>query len=444
MCAGMLQRERLICLCNLHPMGGVGVCVCVCVMSCLCVLCVQDVFAPTPSREEVGSCSGAAAPQEACGAKATPPRASSPPGDKPAPPPAAAAAEPPSFTLALQLTVNTESVGDREAEDDSQATQIEEPLCVDESDSMCCSQSKERGAASSQCKAASPVVPNGSQKQSPDLAATEASRPSLKSEGPATAAVGNVNAAEGSHGTKAGNGSCLRPTVSSGDLAAHPLNATPCTVPSQSVFPQAAKSVTDGSLPGSGNASEPRAAITINTPSLSMEQGGTQSQKDRETLCGGGGDEEERREELMEEEEVTVGPVGSGMGLALSQSQLLSPEPMEEEGQEEEREEGEGEDKQDEDVSDGLLKLSERSSQVSQQAKTAHSQPACSKVSTNGHQLHSQSTDSVQVTPDRLSLKGRAGPEADGPKDKSFSDSSGGKPLKTRLHLSICGSIFRH
>ncbi|KAG7271755.1 hypothetical protein CRUP_032658, partial [Coryphaenoides rupestris] len=59
------------------------------------------------------------------GAKATPPQASSPPGDKPAPPPAAA--EPPSFTLALQLTVNTESVGDREAEDDSQATQIEEP-----------------------------------------------------------------------------------------------------------------------------------------------------------------------------------------------------------------------------------------------------------------------------------------------------------------------------
>ncbi|KAG7271756.1 hypothetical protein CRUP_032659, partial [Coryphaenoides rupestris] len=129
----------------------------------------------------------------------------------------------------------------------------------------------------------------------------------------------------------------------------------------------------------------------------------------------------------MEEEEVTVGPEGSGMGLALSQSQVLSPEPMEEE-----REEGEGEGRQDEDVSNGLLKLSERSSQVSQQAKTAHSQPACGKVSTNGHQLHSQSTDS-QVTPDRLSLKGRAGPEADGPKEKSFSDSSGEIPFNFTL-----------
>ncbi|CAL8246065.1 unnamed protein product [Lota lota] len=379
----------------------------------------HDVFAPTPSLEG-GSCSGVAVSQEAQGAKAIPP-SSSLPRDKPAPAP-----EPPSFTLALQLTVNTESVVDQQTEEDSQATQIEEPLCVNESESIRCSQRNEHGAASpSQRKAAAgPDVPAGSQRLSLNTATGEDSHPSLKSKGPVRTAVGNVNLAEGSHGTKAENESCLRPTVDSGDLAERPLNATPCTLSSQSVVPQTADSV--NVVKGPGNTIEPRAAATVKTPSLqSTEQAGASSnnsQQNRETL-GGVDDEEEGREESMEEEEVTVGQEGSALGLALSQSQLLSPEPMEDE---------DSEGRQDEDVSDGLLKLSERNSQMSQQSKSAHSQPACSKVSTNGHQLHSQSTDS-QVTPDRLSQKDRVGPEADGPKDKSLSDSSGEIPFNFTL-----------
>ncbi|CAL8351438.1 unnamed protein product [Merluccius merluccius] len=381
----------------------------------------HDVFVPTPSLEG-GSCSGAVSPQEAHGTKAIP-QSSSLPQDKPAP-----AAEQPSFTLALQLTVNTESIVDQQAEEDSQATQIEEPLCIDESESIRCSQRNEHGGASSQRKATTGHGAHaGSQRLSLDPAMVEDSCPSLKSEGPVGTALGNVNVAEGGHGTKAENGSCLRPTVNSEDLAERPLNATLCTLPSQSVFPQTANNV--NVVNASGDATEPRAAVTVKSPSLqSVEQDGApsnNSQKDRETLGGGGGDDDEEeeggREELMEEEEVTVGPESLGMGLALSQSQQLSPEPMEEES----------EGRQDADVSDGLLKLSERNSQMSQQSKSAHSQPACSKVSTNGHPLHLP-TDS-QVTPDRLSQKERAGPEADGPKDKSFSDSSGEIPFNFTL-----------
>uniref|UniRef100_A0A8C5AVQ2 Tumor protein p53 binding protein, 1 n=1 Tax=Gadus morhua TaxID=8049 RepID=A0A8C5AVQ2_GADMO len=378
----------------------------------------HDVFAPTPSPEG-GSCSGVAASQEPQGAAKAAPPSPSLPRDKPPPAP-----EPPAFTLALQLTVNTQSAVDQpppppeqqEEEEDSQATQIEEPLCVDESQSVRCSQRSDHGAAASSQRnaaavAAGPdVVPAGSQRRSLDRAAGEDdSRPSQKSDAPARAAVGSVNVAEGGGGTKEESGPRPRPTADSGAAAERPLNAAPCTVSAQPALPQAADGVNVAK--GPGNAAEPKAAAAGKTPPLP------------ETLSAGG-EEEEEEEESMEEEEVTIGRDGSALGLALSQSQLPSPEPMEEE------EESRG--GKDEGVTDGLQRLSERHSQASQQSKSAGSQPACSKVSTNGHRVHPQTNDS-QVTPDRLSQKDRAGPEADGPKDKSLSDSSGEIPFNFTL-----------
>ncbi|XP_030232984.1 TP53-binding protein 1 isoform X1 [Gadus morhua] len=394
----------------------------------------HDVFAPTPSPEG-GSCSGVAASQEPQGAAKAAPPSPSLPRDKPPPAP-----EPPAFTLALQLTVNTQSAVDQpppppeqqEEEEDSQATQIEEPLCVDESQSVRCSQRSDHGAAASSQRnaaavAAGPdVVPAGSQRRSLDRAAGEDdSRPSQKSDAPARAAVGSVNVAEGGGGTKEESGPRPRPTADSGAAAERPLNAAPCTVSAQPALPQAADGVNVAK--GPGNAAEPKAAAAGKTPPLPpSRQDGAPSdnrQNNRETLSAGG-EEEEEEEESMEEEEVTIGRDGSALGLALSQSQLPSPEPMEEE------EESRG--GKDEGVTDGLQRLSERHSQASQQSKSAGSQPACSKVSTNGHRVHPQTNDS-QVTPDRLSQKDRAGPEADGPKDKSLSDSSGEIPFNFTL-----------
>ncbi|CAL8379320.1 unnamed protein product [Arctogadus glacialis] len=406
----------------------------------------HDVFAPTPSPVG-GSCSGVAAPQEPQGDA---PPSPSLPRDKPPPAP-----EPPAFTLALQLTVNTQSAVDQpppppppppeqqeeeEEEEDSQATQIEEPLCVDESQSVRCSQRSDRGAAASSQRnaaaaaaaaaAAGPdvVVPAGSQRRSLDRAAGEDdSRPSQRSDAPARAAVGSVDVAEGGRGTKEESGPRPRPVAAdSGAAAGRPLNATtPCTVSARPAVPPAADGVNVAK--GPGNAAEPRAAVAVKTPPLpsSRQDGapGDNRQNNRETLSGGGGEEEEE-----EEEEVTIGRDGSALGLALSQSQLPSPEPMAEEEEEEEESRG----GKDEGVTDGLQKLSERRSQASQQSKSAGSQPACSKASTNGHQVHPRTTDS-QVTPDRLSQKDRAGPEADGPKDKSLSDSSGEIPFNFTL-----------
>ncbi|KAM7014998.1 TP53-binding protein 1-like [Tautogolabrus adspersus] len=101
------------------------------------------------------------------------------------------------------------------------------------------------------------------------------------------------------------------------------------------------------------------------------------------------------------EEEQSAGGGASGMALVLSQSQLLSPEPM---GEREEE--------------DSVIIITDRDSQ--KHSRTNSSQPIRGResVSTNGH--HPKKLPS-----DRLSQPERAGPEPEGLKDKSLSDSSG-------------------
>lgn len=125
------------------------------------------------------------------------------------------------------------------------------------------------------------------------------------------------------------------------------------------------------------------------------------------------GEADEEEEVVMEES--TVGGGTSGMALVLSQSQLLSPEPMEEDSDDR------GED------SVVVVTDSERNSQILQkdvtpQAKTNSSQPirGTESVSTNGHESQVQAKK-VHVASER------AGPDPEGLKDKSLSDSSGGK-----------------
>lgn len=337
-----------------------------------------------------------------------------------------------SFSLPLQLSVNTENScpakqTSEQIEEDSQATQIEEleePPGVDTSDSVMsrCDQSGQSNGATSESQTANSLKASTSAEsleRRSECARTEQASPS-----PRTAAalnVHNVNVKDRAV-SPADAVSCSQPRLDSSDLTVNscvqetPSDATPCTLPSQSIISQTpAVDAVKTSVDAGGEKSQP----------ADSQQRGTvgDSQTDREAMdeCEQGNAEEE--EAVMEAEESAGGGGASAMALALSQSQLLTPEPMEEDG-----EDG-GAD------GDSVIVVtdSERDTQTltkdgAPQAKTNSSQPIRDNVSasTNGHESQARAKG-VNVDPDRFSQTERAGPEADGIKDKSLSDSSGGK-----------------
>ncbi len=394
---------------------------------CVFFLFSQDVFVPTQSQE---------APQQSDKKTASLPRETQSQCLESAP-----------FTLPLELSVNTESPAQQtleHAEEDSQATQIEElgePPGVDTSDSVVsrCDQRNESNG-----------VPSGSQTATGSKASTSAESPKHRSEcakneqsksslspksdvhkKTATALnVQNVNVKDSESNSKEVSSavvvSCSQPKFDSSDLTVNscvqetPSDTTPCSLPSQSTISQTSVvGVVKGSV-------DLRRGETAKSPSLeSLSQkcgtvGNSQTLKDMVN-------EQEEEEEVMEEES-TVGGGASGMALALSQSQLLSPEPMEEDS------EDRGEDSEDRGEDSVIVVTdSERDSQilhkdVTPQSKTNSSQPIRGKVSvsTNGHESQAQ-VKKVHVASDRISQIERTGPEPEGLKDKSLSDSSGGR-----------------
>ncbi|XP_041792165.1 TP53-binding protein 1 isoform X2 [Chelmon rostratus] len=386
----------------------------------------HDVFVPTQSQDS---------PQQ------SDKKTASPPPDKQSQHQESAA-----FTLPLQLSENTESSQpaqqtSQHAEEDSQATQIEEleePPGVDTSDSVI-SRRDQRAESNgipteSQTATGSEASTSAeSPKHRGECAKNEQSKPNLSHKSDVhqktSLNVQHVNVKEkksdGKEASSAAVVSCSQAKFDSSDLTVNscvqetPSDTTPCSLPSQSMICQtSAVDVVKSSVDLRGGG----AAESQSVQSLSQtcgNVGNSQPVKDTMDECerGEAAEEEVLMEAEEEEEESTLGGRASGMALLLSQSQLLSPEPMEEDS------EDKGED------SVIVVTDSERDSQTPQkdvtlQSKTNSSQPIRGTVSTNGHESQAPAK-MVHVASDRLSQTERAGPEPEGHKDKSLSDSSG-------------------
>lgn len=402
----------------------------------------QDVFVPTQSQE---------APQQSDKKAASLPRETQSQHLESAP-----------FTLPLQLSVNTESSDPAQptsehTEEDSQATQIlEEPPGVDTSDSAisrCDQRSESNGVPSESQTATSSQTSTSAEsaKHRSESAENELSQKSdVHRKTPAAALnVQTVNVKDCKSDSKEASSadvvSCSQPKFDSTDLTVNscvqetPSDTTPCSLPSQTTISQtSAVDVTKGSVNLRGGGTAKSQSVESSSQKCGAV-GNSRTVKDvmDERKQGEAGDEVMEEGEEEEGEESAVGGEASGMALVLSQSQLLTPEPMEEDS-----EDG-GED------SVIVVTDSERDSQILQkdvtpQSKTNSSQPVRGKVSvsTNGHQSQAPAKK-VHVAPDRLSQAERAGPEPEGLKDKSLSDSSGGK-LGTDIRISQSAKSDMH
>uniref|UniRef100_A0A3P8RL52 TP53-binding protein 1 n=1 Tax=Amphiprion percula TaxID=161767 RepID=A0A3P8RL52_AMPPE len=305
------------------------------------------------------------------------------------------------FTLPLQLSVNTQNSSQHQrtseqVEEDSQATQIEEleeKPNVDASDSVssCRDQKQESNAIplESQAATSSKASSAASPKHHSKSAEIEQHKQTLN--------VQNVNVkAAKSDSREAGSAavvSCSQPKLDSSGLTVNScVQETPCSLPSQSMISQtSAVDVVKSCVSAKSLSVESRQRSVVSN-----------SQRDKDMM-------EEQEEEVVMEEENT-----SGMALALSQSQLLSPEPMEEDDSE-----VRGED------SVIVVTDSERDSQLHQKdAPLVSIQPVKESISTNGHESQVQGKE-VDEAPDRLLQMEKAGREAQELKEKSLSDSSG-------------------
>lgn len=404
-----------------------------------------------------------------------------------------------SCSLAQQASMQA---GGKDVEEDSQATQIEEGLDgrlrIDTSDSVISrnSQKRESNGVPSDPKtpAILPKVP-----QVPDLLKTsgestrrEECSTSQKSDThkQTTLNVRNVNIGDdGINVTKTESSqkqdakasspspssqqkletidlftpsSCVQETPSSSNSAACSL-ASLSQSQSQSVFPQRShvgsvkalspspgvcvdsrrdgggrRDIGEAGGGGSPTSSQKNRDPSKSIQSLSQEHGGTATNSPKEKNKA---DEEGMEEGGEKQHDSTLGPEGSGLYLSLSQSQVLSPEPMEEEEEEEKigkfpvshsRSEG-GVGEEESCSSIIVLEESERSSQllekeVKSPSNMGTSQPVASRrgsVSSNG--TGSQLKD-TQLVPIGLTQADKEGSrEAEGLRDKSLSDSSGGE-----------------
>ncbi|XP_068580368.1 TP53-binding protein 1 isoform X3 [Cebidichthys violaceus] len=318
-----------------------------------------------------------------------------------------------SFTLPLQLSCGSPAGQTSEhLEEDSQATQIEEPPGVD---SVVSHQRSESNGVPPE----SPKAPAGSKasssaespKRRSECAKKDSSGAARKSEAHKKTSlnVENVNVKDGeSDGKEASPAdvvSCSQPKLDSSDLTVNscvqetpPADATPRSFTSPSTISQ-----TSAGDVAKGSADSRKEGGSAKSPSV-KSVGNSQTGKEVT---------DERRQGEVEEEEVVVMEEGSGAPLVLSQSQLLSPEPMDEEEESEDR------------GDDIVVTDSERDSQALQKDATPQSKTNSSQsISTNGHQSQAQAKK-FHVAPDRLSQTQRAGPDPEGLKDKSLSDSSG-------------------
>lgn len=382
----------------------------------------QDVFVPTQSQE---------APQQ------SDKKMASLPGET-----QSQQLESAAFTLPLQLSVNTQSSSPAQKtsehiEEDSQATQIEEleePPGVNTSDSVVSHQRRESNGVSSESQTATSSKASASA-ESPrhrsECAKKEATNLSQQSDvhkkTPLNVQDVNVkdSKSDREEASSADAVSCLQPKFDPSDLTVNscvqetPPDTTPCSLSSQSMISNtSAVDVVKGSV---DLRKEGGTAKSPSVKSLSQKCGTVGNSQTVKHVMDEPVQGEVEEEVVMEEGESTLGGGASGMALALSQSQLLSPEPAEGESS------NRGED------SVVVVTDSERDSQVlqkdvSSQSETNSSQPIGGNVSvsTNGHESQAQAKK-VHPAPDRLSQTERVGPEPEGLKDKSLSDSSGGK-----------------
>nr|XP_033473766.1 TP53-binding protein 1 isoform X3 [Epinephelus lanceolatus] len=347
------------------------------------------------------------------------------------------------FTLPLQLSVNTQSSSQvqkasAQIEEDSQATQIEEleePPGVDTSDSAISHQRSESNGVPSESQTATSSkasISAESPKHHSECARNKPSSLSQKSDvhKKTSLNVENVNVKDSKSESKEASAadvvSCSQTKLDASDVTVNscvqetPPDTTPHSLPSQSMICQTSpvdvtKTSVDSRKEGdtakspSIKSSSQKSGVVGNSQTDKVKQ----SEVDEEVVVM----EEEEEEEEEGEGESTMGGGASAMALALSQSQVQSPEPMEEES------EDRGED------SIIVVTDSDRDSQLPQkdvtsQSKTNSSQPIRDKVSvsTNGHESQ---TKKLHTAPDRLSQTEKAGPEPEGLKDKSLSDSSG-------------------
>uniref|UniRef100_A0A3B4V9P2 TP53-binding protein 1 n=1 Tax=Seriola dumerili TaxID=41447 RepID=A0A3B4V9P2_SERDU len=262
------------------------------------------------------------------------------------------------FSLPLQLSENTERCSPaqqtpEQIQEDSQATQIEEleePPGVDTSDSVIsrCDQRSESNGAPSQSQTATSSKASTSAvspKHHSECAKAEQTNLSQKSDVHKKTAtslnVQNVNVKDSKSDCKevssADAVSCSQPRLDASDLTVNscvqetPSDTTPCSLPSQSMISQtSAVDVVKSSV-------DVRGGGTAKSQSVESQQCGKvgNSQTDKDVMDACEQDDVEEEEVVMEEEEEESAGGGgaSGMALALSQSQLLSPEPMEEDSE---------------------------------------------------------------------------------------------------------------
>lgn len=289
------------------------------------------------------------------------------------------------FTLPLQLSANAESVSapqtPQHAEEDSQATQIEE---LEEPPGVHTSHSVSNGAP--------PVSQTATSTKDSPSAQSSQLRSECAEETPSSLSqttclnVQNVNVDDRRGGEEASFSSDL--TVNS-CVQETPSDATACSSASQSMICQTSAVDVVSCVLGGGDAA---ASQPVESSSQKCDVKDTMEESEQG----------EADEEVMEEESA-VGGGAAGMALVLSQSQLLSPEPMEEE----ESEDG---------GKDSVVVVADSERDATPQEKTNGSQPitGSDSASTNGHESPVQAE--------------RAEPEPEGLKDRSLSDSSGGKP----------------
>nr|XP_054588506.1 TP53-binding protein 1 isoform X6 [Nothobranchius furzeri] len=324
----------------------------------------HDAFVPTQSQE---------APQQSCKKSASSPRE-----------PQSQHQESARSSSPLQLSVNTESCDPRpntpdQVEDDSQATQIEELgdlLGVDTGDSLPLRQCQK---TEGHLVLLEPQTSTTSKASIPAESAQHHSRtvPPLQSDGHkcAGASLNEQNVKD----------------VNSSDQTELKLDSSDVTV--NSCVPETPSITASCSLPSQTSAVSSVAKWQEVVSSIPKD-------KDRMNE-GEQGDEEE---EVVMEAENTSGV--SGIALVLSQSQMLSPEPMEDEESQDQHQYG-------------VIIVTD-----SERSKADISQPVRDElsVSANGHQSQSQKEVDAAAGFSQMENVDR---EPEGVKDKSLSDSSG-------------------
>lgn len=308
------------------------------------------------------------------------------------------------FSMPLQLSVNTESCStalqnSQHSEEDSQATQIdelEEPPAVDTSDSVTPHHEQTTSVVpKSQTITSSKVSSAEDDKVPSDSAPKTCLNVQVDVKERSSAEV--VSCSERTDSCDVTVNSCVQET---------PSNTPPCSLNSQSMIPL---TTAVDSMKGSASRGEkPAEKLSVESSSqISVTVDGVQKGIEQGVM-------DQCEEEVMEE--CTVGGECLGVALVLSESHLMTPEPMEED-------------------SVVVVTDSEQDSEILQkdaasQVTTSSSQPVRGKelISTNGHEPQVP-TKKLQMGSNRMSQGEGAGPEAEGIKDKSLSESSGGKNI---------------